>query len=222
MSSDLPPPYEEKPPERPCLDQDDGYYVKINHGTLYNVDTPLSNPTKHDLILQDQLKGVSTKDLNGSHIQFQFVQPVALRSLAKFFQLPKNVPSCDSVSNNFGYNLWYFQINYTILLVLMVLLAMQIINCQTFNLEIYLTVVFMAMVCVFNHVGCQARALGRKIQISEQLIAIFLVMTLCNGLLPEAFDFIFFFGAYLAFVFIHASIIQVRKSYQVKTVVYDI
>lgn len=123
MSSDLPPPYEEKTSLRP--DQEDGYYVKINNGSLYNVDTPLSTSTKYDLILRDQIKGVSTKDLNGSQLQFQFVQPVALRSLAKFFQLPKDVPSCDSVSSNFGYNLWYFQVNYAILLVLLVLIAMQ-------------------------------------------------------------------------------------------------
>jgi hypothetical protein len=118
---DLPPPYQEKP--NTGLEEEDGYCVKIDNGSIFTGQTATPSPTKHKLTHDQQLKKpCKDPDLQG---QFQFIQPVAVRSLAKFFRLSLNIPSCDSVSRNFGYNLWYFQINYALLLALTVLLAMK-------------------------------------------------------------------------------------------------
>lgn len=98
---------------------ENGYFVTITHGNLFSSKpTPHSYDEKSSLIKLYQEDGLQSDG-------FRFVQPVALRSFCKFFFPRYRAPNCDTAANNFNYNLWYFQLNYAMLLALVVLVAMQ-------------------------------------------------------------------------------------------------
>lgn len=143
---------------------------------------------------------------------FGYIQPTVLRSWNRFLC---SCSRCSISVDNLVHNLWYFQINYISVLLLIIIAAVFTIDNCDFNLCILVTIVVMLVLCCIHKCGCYLKLLGRRLSLLEEMITVFMLAVPSYGLVipgSAPVTFMFFLAGFAALTLVHACVTPVQKS----------
>lgn len=144
---------------------------------------------------------------------FGYIQPSVLRSWNRFLC---SCSRCSISVDNLVHNLWYFQINYISVLLLIIIAAIFIIDNCDFNLCILMTILVMFVLYLVHTCGCYLKLLGRRLSLLEELITVFMLAVPSYGLIipgSAPVTFMFFLAGFAALTLVHACVTPVQRSW---------
>ncbi|KAL9968323.1 hypothetical protein ACROYT_G026684 [Oculina patagonica] len=174
--------------------------------------TDSSSKTPENLEFEDPPPYKEKESPRDTVSSFQFLFPLITRPWERFFSLCWRDQWSIS-AENFGHNMSYYQMNYTWLLIVLVVVSLVLIDSAELNFCVLWTCVTVLLIYALNIFGCcPIKLLGRKLTLSEQLTALIMFELPFYGLLPGAVPFIFYILApFACFVMVHACLTPVNK-----------